>query len=128
MYSYKEKWYADAGRILVSPSFIGYDTSFKNINLKEEEVNIDDLVIEKPFMKYHSGKIIQRYNRLPYSEWKRYIIGWRYSNDDQMAIILNKDDSEEDLLRYNKMQEWRVFAAKLAKKIKEVESLNNKTD
>lgn len=128
MYSYKDRWYSDAGKILVSPSFIGYDTAFKNINLNEEEVNIDDLIIEKPFIKYHNGKIIQRYNRLSYSEWKRYIIGWRYSNDDQMAIILNKDDSEEDLLRYNQMQEWRVFAAKLAKKIKEVESLNDKID
>ena len=43
------------------------------------------------------------------------LIKIRYSNDDQIAILLNKDSSEEDLLKYNKMQEWRDWASILAK-------------
>jgi hypothetical protein len=31
--------------------------------------------------------------------------------------MLNKDDSEEDLLLFNKMQEWRAWAGIIAKKI-----------
>lgn len=45
---------------------------------------------------------------------KTSIIHSRYSNDDQIAIMLNKDASEEDALYYQKMQEWREFAAKIA--------------
>ena len=29
----------------------------------------------------------------------------RYSNDDQIAIIINKDDSEEGNLKFQQMQE-----------------------
>ena len=34
-----------------------------------------------------------------------------------MAIILNKDESAETLLEYNRMQEWRDWAGTLANKI-----------
>ena len=54
---------------------------------------------------------------MSYAEWKTKIIKWRYSNDDQIAILINKDDSEEDIIKYNRMQEWREYAAKLARKI-----------
>jgi hypothetical protein len=46
----------------------------------------------------------------------------RYSNDDQIAIILNKDESEKDKISYNRMQMWRRFADDLA--IRTVEQLN----
>lgn len=42
---------------------------------------------------------------------KTSIIKSRYTNDDQIAIMLNKDISEEDTMYYIKMQEWREFAA-----------------
>lgn len=48
---------------------------------------------------------------------KTSIIHSRYSNDDQIAIMLNKDANEEDAVYYQKMQEWREFAAKIAKSI-----------
>jgi hypothetical protein len=31
--------------------------------------------------------------------------------------MLNKDDSEEDLLLFTKMQEWREWSGEIAKKI-----------
>ena len=43
----------------------------------------------------------------------------RYSNDDQIAIMLNAQLSEEDKIYYDKMQEWREFSGYIAKSIDE---------
>lgn len=45
---------------------------------------------------------------------KMSIIKSRYSNDDQLAIILNKDNDQTTDIYYQKMQEWRDFAAYIA--------------
>ena len=56
-----------------------------------------------------------------YGDYKKAIVQKKYSNDDQIAIILNKDNGlEEDLFAYQKMQEWREWASTVAKKIVEV--------
>lgn len=52
---------------------------------------------------------------MTYAGIKTKIITSRYSNDDQMALILNKDNSEEDYILFNKMQEWRAFAGEVAR-------------
>lgn len=46
---------------------------------------------------------------------KASIIKSRYSNDDQLAIILNKDEGEKGDMYYRKMQEWREFASVIAR-------------
>ncbi len=56
-----------------------------------------------------------RVKALDYATIKTAIIKLRYSNDDQMALILNKDSSPEDALLYAKMQAWRDFAADVAR-------------
>ena len=43
----------------------------------------------------------------------------QYSNDDQIAIMLNAQLSEEDKMYYDKMQEWREFSGYIAKSIDE---------
>lgn len=40
-----------------------------------------------------------------------------FSNNDQIAIMLNKDESDEDLFLFNKMQEWRKWASVVAKEV-----------
>lgn len=121
MYIDKGYIYSDAGKILVSGNFIGYsvkaDSSLADTVI-EENVILDDIVLDGDFIRYCNGKIIQSYTKnMSYAEWKTKIIKWRYSNDDQIAILINKDDSEEDIIKYNRMQEWREYAAKLARKI-----------
>lgn len=54
---------------------------------------------------------------LTYGAVKTAMIQKRYSMDDQMALMLNKDNSEDTLMYYNKMQEWRDFAAFFARKV-----------
>lgn len=51
-----------------------------------------------------------------YAEIKTFIIKLHYSNDDQIAIMLNKDMNEEAAEKYEKMQEWREFASEVAGK------------
>lgn len=48
---------------------------------------------------------------MSYAAIKTFVIKLHYSNDDQIAIILNND---EDKMRV--MQEWREYAASIARK------------
>ena len=52
------------------------------------------------------------------ADYKKAIIQKKYNNDDQIAIMLNKDSGEEvDLMAYRKMQEWREWSSLVARKI-----------
>lgn len=66
---------------------------------------------------WNNRKFANRPKQLTKDSVKMSIIHSRYSNDDQIAIMLNKDASEEDAMYYQKMQEWREFAAEIAKSI-----------
>ena len=117
MYIKNNVVYADAGNILISKTAIGYSLIADMANIQEQQVNLQDMKLEGEFLKYSDGLIVQGYKNLNYAGWKADIIKWRYTIDDQMAIILNKDESAETLLEYNRMQEWRDWAGALANKI-----------
>ena len=123
MYKIKNIVYADAGKVIKSAIYKGYQCEG---NLEDFE----ELTIDLNSGSIHDGLIwfdnaVMQIRKLDYVGWKTYIVKLRYSNDDQIAIILNKDNSEEDLLRYNKMQEWREWAGQLAHKILEILNINN---
>ena len=117
MYIKNNVVYADAGNILVATNAIGYSLMADIANIQEQQINLQDMKLEGEFLKYSDGLIVQRYKNLDYAGWKADIIKWRYTTDDQIAIILNKDESAEKLLEYNRMQEWRDWAGTLANKI-----------
>lgn len=117
MYIKNNVVYADAGNILVSSNAIGYSLMADIANIQEQQINLQDMELEGEFLKYSDGLIVQGYKNLDYAGWKDYIIKWRYTIDDQIAIILNKDENAEKLLEYNRMQEWRDWAGTLANKI-----------
>lgn len=58
------------------------------------------------------------FRNMSYAAIKTFIIKLHYSNDDQIAIMLNNeiDMSGEATERYRKMQEWREYATTIAKK------------
>ena len=81
---------------------------------------LDYLKIRKRYMEFMTG---ESGKSLEYTIYKRFRdidklqVGQK-DNDDQIAIMLNKDSGEEsDILRYDKMQEWRDWAGRLARKI-----------
>lgn len=118
MYQIKNKIYADAGFVLKHNNKISYN--FTDIDLKdvcEIKIDLEDMFIKGNFIVYSNGLLKEINSCKTYGEWKSKIIHKQFNNDDQIAIMLNKEDSEEDLLLYNKMQEWRKWAGVVAKKI-----------
>lgn len=85
-----------------------------------EEVEMDmpvQVVIKGKLVTWNNGLLACYPEKMTYESIKTKIIKSRYSNDDQLAIMLNKDKSNEDATYYQKMQDWRSFAAKIAKAI-----------
>lgn len=129
MYTNKGIYYSDAGKILTVSNgertvFIGYSyepAQDDTPTITEHEINLDTLVRQGSIMTcdYGDGKQVQigYKSGRTYSDWKTTIVKWRYTNDDQLAIILNKDESDEDAERYSRMQEWRNWASDFAKRI-----------
>lgn len=116
MFTINNTIYADAGNILIGDNKVGYQFIGKESEFKEQKIKYDDINIKGSFIKYDNGRLLELIPGRPsYGYFKSNIIKKRYSNDDQIAILLNKDSSEEDLLKYNKMQEWRDWAGILAK-------------
>lgn len=113
--------YADAGYYLKRGSSIAFQFEFSD-DIIEEEIILDDMHISNSLILYSNNNIAQSViNNGTYTDYKKALIKKKYSNDDQIAIMLNKDSGEEiDLLAYDKMQEWREWASIVAKKILEV--------
>ena len=52
-----------------------------------------------------------------YNDIKTTVVKFKYSNDDQIAIICNQESEDKlDKLKYQEMQRWRDFASIVAKK------------
>lgn len=118
MYKIRNKVYPEAGHILVGESRRGYVFQGEFEEFTEQPITIDDMKVEGNFLLYSNGLILERnYPNLTYEEQKARIVKRLFSNDDQIAIMLNKGRSEQDDLVFEKMQEYRDWAGTLAKKI-----------
>lgn len=117
MYTIKNKIYADAGYVLKHGNKVAF--SLEDVDHKdvlETKINLENLQKIGNFVVYPDG-LRDYISCKSYGEWKSKIVNKMFTNDDQIAIILNKDFSEEDLFRFNKMQEWRQWAGTVAEKI-----------
>ena len=118
MYKVRNTVYSEGGKILIGENKIGYKFDGDLEDFTEESIYIEDMKVENGFIRYSNGRIIERYNpKETYESLKAKIVKRQFSNDDQIAIILNKDSSPENAELYNKMQEWREWAGILANKI-----------
>lgn len=126
MYTIKNKTFADAGYYLERGSSIAYSFENNNEKIEEKEIVLDDMHLFGQVILCTDGKIAQRIlPRGDYSEYKKALVKKRYSNDDQIAIMLNRDSGDEaDIIAYDKMQEWRNWASTVAKRIIELISNN----
>jgi hypothetical protein len=108
MYTIGDTVYASPGYVLRGYNKIGYQLCGSESDFTEEVVNIDDAIKTGSIVKYNNGLMRVPVNsNTTYGELKSKFIKMRYSYDDQIAIILNKDDSDEDRQKYTRMQEWR---------------------
>lgn len=112
--------YADAFKYLRHKSGRIVALSIKGSADDWEEIEMAtpiQVTVDKTMIKWENGLLACIPDTFTYEGVKTKIIKSRYSNDDQIAIMLNKDESEEDAILYQKMQEWREFAAFIAKSI-----------
>ena len=121
VYADTYKYLRHKERNFIAFSCIGNEDEFEEVEM-EQPIN---LRIDKNSVFWENGKLCYFFSDIDYVTMKTSIIKSRYSNDDQIALLLNKDDSEDDRVFYNKMQEWREWASWFAK---EVESMVNNVE
>lgn len=117
MYQVKNKIYADAGCVLKYKNKVAF--SFEDVDIKdvlETKINLENIQKIGNFVIYPCG-IKDYISCSEYGDWKAKWVNKMFSNNDQIAIMLNKDESAEDLFLFNKMQEWRKWASVVAKEV-----------
>ena len=124
MYKVRNKVYADAGCILIGENKIGYSFLGELKEFSEERIILDDMRIEGNFLVYSNGRIRELYNpNATYEQLKAKYVKYLFDNDAQIAIMLNRDNSEADSELFGKMQEWREWAGVLAKKVSQIKTV-----
>ena len=111
-----KKLYADAGHYLKTEGGMCKFSFLYSDKVKYEELPIQEPVIKEGQGLYKFGPFHVKFT----NNMKKTLVNKIFSNDDQIAIMLNKDNSDDDLKIYNLMQDWREYFSKL---IKEMEAL-----
>lgn len=118
MYKVRNKVYAEAGSILIGKNKRGYSFLGEVSDFSEKAIRLDDMKVDGQFLVYSDGLIRELYDpNATYEQLKAKYVKRLFSNDDQIAIMLNKDKSAADAELYEKMQEWRDWCGVLAKKV-----------
>lgn len=122
MYKIGNYDFADAGHYLKRGSSIAYFFEDNGEGIQEVASTVNDMHKVGSIIFWSEDKLAQKvFKNGGYGDYKKAIIQKKYSNDDQIAIMLNKDSGEEaDILAYQKMQEWREWASIVAKRIVEI--------
>ena len=111
MFRIKNKIYSDAGYILVSDKKIGYQFEGNESDFSERKIDLNNIDFRDNYIILDG---IVMLSASTYADLKRDMVHRRYTNDDQLAIMLNRDSDE---FSYNKMQEWRQFSGEVASAI-----------
>jgi hypothetical protein len=118
MYKVRNKVYAEAGSILIGKNKRGYSFLGEVSDFSEKAIRLDDMKVDGQFLVYSDGLIRELYDpSATYEQLKTKYVKRLFSNDDQIAIMLNKDKSAADAELFDKMQEWRDWCGVLAKKV-----------
>lgn len=122
MRHYNDKVIAKVGYYLLGDNGVtGFALpDIEGVTYKERK--LDDSIVPLSKGKYILGGRMY----LEYSETlKKRLINRLFTNDDQIAIMLNKDLSKSDLEMYEFMQGWRVYFSEIITKIKKLENEGN---
>jgi hypothetical protein len=118
MYKVRNKVYAEAGSILIGKNKRGYSFLGEVSDFSEKAIRLDDMKVDGQFLVYSDGLIRELYDpSATYEQLKAKYVKRLFSNDDQIAIMLNKDKSAADAELFDKMQEWRDWCGVMAKKV-----------
>ena len=124
MFQKGNKVYAEVGNYLrhktkrmIGFTIVGNIEDFEEISLNDPL----DIVVENGTIYYNNRMFACRPDTMSYTDIKTKLITSRYSNDDQIAIILNNGKNNEDVELFNKMQEWRNWCSIIAKSVTNIE-------
>jgi hypothetical protein len=117
MYKDKGLVYADAFRYLhyKKGNIVGFAIPGNIEDFEEKVVTLSDLNVKNNMILFNRDLLGVIPEKLTHSEIKKKIIKSRYTNDDQIAVMLNNNSEE-----YTRMQKWREFATAVADKFDEV--------
>lgn len=122
MFEKNKIMYADTYKYLRNQEGNLYALSYNGLlkDLQEVEMTLPlNIFIKNGVIFWEGGKLATSPKNLTYASIKEHIIKSRYSNDEQLAIILNKDLSADGKLQFARMQAWRDFATEIAKIVDE---------
>ena len=112
--------YADAFKYLkhkerniIALSIQGSADAYEEVSMNESL----DVIVSANMVFWNNRMFANRPSELTKESVKTSIIKSRYSNDDQLAIMLNKDNDKTAAMYFQKMQEWREFASFIARSI-----------
>lgn len=122
MFQKGNKVYAEVGNYLrhktkrmIGLTIVGNIEEFEEIPL-----NVPlDIVVENDMFFFNNRMFACKPETMDYAGIKTRLIISRYSNDDQMALILNHGKSDEDTKLFDKMQAWRDWAGEIARMVME---------
>lgn len=105
---------ADSGKLLVyKPENILWGEAARLAEYKGHKLTEEDFEeVDESRFELING-IWYDFRGKSYAYIKTFIIKLHYSNDDQIAIMLNNDED-----KMNEMQEWREYATTIANKYK----------
>ena len=109
MFTISNKTYASAGNLLKKDRWMGFSCKTSD-GIIEIPIVTDDIKIKNGMFIWNNGK-----NQFPvipngtYGEYKKGLINKIFSNDDQIALILNKDFDKDSSIAFEEMQKWREY-------------------
>lgn len=120
MFTKGEKVFSEEGKYLLSKDKRKYGFVLKGTIDEFDEFDVNnplDINISGNLILFQNNKLACLPETMDYVGIKTKLIKMKYSNDDQIALILNKDNSEEDMLLYEHMQNWRDWSSWFAKEV-----------
>lgn len=109
MFTISNKTYASAGNLLKKNGWIGFSCKTSD-DIIEIPIKTDDIAIKNNMFVWNNGRM--RLSVIPngtYGEYKKRLINKIFSNDDQIALILNKDFDKDSSVAFEEMQKWREY-------------------
>ena len=118
MFTKGNKIYADTYKYLrhktkaaIGLTMVGNEDDFEEVDMTLPV----SLSVKGNMVTWENGKLAFFAKEKKYAAIKEQLVKSRYTNDEQIAIMLNKDASEDGQLYYQRMQDWRSFSEELAK-------------
>lgn len=118
MFQKGNKVYAEVGYYLrhKEKKIIGLTIPGNIEDFVEEKLNEPlDIDIKSNMFFFNNNMFACHPTTMDYTGIKTKIITSRYTDDDQIALMLNYGKSEEDNELFDKMQAWRDWAGEIAR-------------